>query len=209
MNMRIYLIGSVLFLAACGSSHTSSPQTYLAGRHIPPPETTQLSHCHAYGCQKITNVALTPHEWNAIAVIFKHKPKNAAVERQRIAMAIGLFEQIVGPKDGTAHDEAGTFRNTGTDQLDCVDESTNTTTYLTLLEQEGLLSFHKVNGPTMRLPIIHAGHWPHQTAVITEIATNVPYAVDSWFQDNGADADIIDLKTWKSGWKPENIHDFL
>lgn len=123
-------------------------------------------------------------------------------ERERIKTAIGLFEQKVGAKTGTSVDIHGTFFKTGKYQLDCVDESTNTTVYLSLLQQKGLIRFHRVEGPSVRLPLIHAGRWPHQTAVITELNTSEFFAVDSWFHDNGAPAEIISLKEWKEGWKP-------
>ena len=209
MKLAPYLLCSVLFLTACGGGPAESYQGYLAGRKVAQPERAKIAHCFAYGCQKISHVSLTDKEWKHIARIFKPKAKTSEAERKQIAKAIGLFERIIGPKDGTQGDIAGTFRETGPHQLDCVDESTNTTSYLALLESEGLLRFHQVNGPTMRVPIIHAGRWPHQTAVITDTTTSTPYAVDSWFQDNGSDADIIDLKTWKDGWKPESVRDFL
>jgi hypothetical protein len=209
MKYFCYLICSVLFLSACSGSVTANYQGYLQGRGIDPPQKTRIEHCHGYGCRFITAVALTDREWKQVAKIFRPKVTNAADERKRIAKAVGLLERIVGPKNGTQHDVRGTFRETGDRQLDCVDESTNTTTYLALLKSEGLLKFHDINGPTMRLPIVNAGRWPHQTAVITDKTTGIAYAVDSWFQDNGADADIVDLKTWKSGWKPETVRDFL
>lgn len=206
--MRIAVILSVLLLAAC-SSGPGDYQSYLAGRQVGPSTPENIRHCRAYGCKIITNVHINEKDWRQIVKIFRPKAKNAEQERQRIAKAIGLFERKIGPLTGTDHDERGTFRNTGEDQLDCVDESTNTTTYLAILEQEKLLKFHTVQGPTMRFPIVHAGRWPHQTAVITETKTGIPYAVDSWFRDNGADADIIELKEWKEGWKPPDVHDLL
>ena len=70
------------------------------------------------------------------------------------------------------------------------------------MQQKGLLKFHTVQSPTVRLPIIHAGRWPHQTAVISQNKNGQFYAVDSWFQDNGSPAEIVRLETWKDGWKP-------
>ncbi len=195
-------------LTACATTENSY-KDYLAKRHVADPAGLTLQHCHAYGCQVVSDITLTQDEWNKITSIFKPVLTNAQQERERISKAIGLFERIVGPKDGTQNDIRGTFRQTGRDQLDCVDESTNTTTWLAMLQQAGLLRFHVLQPPTMRFPIIHAGRWPHQTAVLREKQTGIDYAIDSWFQDNGHDADIIDLKTWKSGWKPESVHDFL
>lgn len=209
MKTRRYLFLTLFLLGACASAQDSSPDSYLMGRKIGLPDKTHINHCHGYGCAVVTTVALTPKDIKQIQKVFQPRAKNAAQERKQVAKAIGLMERIVGARDGTGTDIRGTFVKTGNDQLDCVDESTNTTTYLKLFETMKLLRFHKVNGPTMRLPIINAGRWPHQTAVMTDIKTGIPWAVDSWFHDNGANADLIELKTWKSGWKPADIHEFL
>ncbi len=198
-----------LLLAACSTPGSGTPESYLQGRKIPPSVPEEIHHCHGYGCMYVTPVHLGKKDWQQVAKIFKKKPKSAAQERERIAQAIGLLEQKIGPLDGTAHDEPGTFRKTGRDQLDCVDESTNTTTYLGIFQDQGFLKFHIVNAPTMRLPIINAGRWPHQTAVITDTQTRIPWAVDSWFGNNGDPADIIELETWKQGWKPASVHGLL
>jgi hypothetical protein len=199
---------ALALLAAC-SGKPGNYESYLEGRKVGLSSAETIRHCHAYGCQKITDVEFTNADWKDIKAVFRPAPKSADMERERIAKVIGLFEQKIGPRAGTQNDERGTFRHTGDDQLDCVDESTNTTTYLSLLQAQGLLKFHTVAGPTMRLPIIHAGRWPHQTAVIEETATKRLYAVDSWFRDNGHPADIINLKEWKEGWKPRDVHDLL
>jgi len=38
-----------------------------------------------------------------------------------------------------------------------------------------------------------------------EFAGYEAWVVDSWFRDNGEDPDILDLQTWKDGWKPEGF----
>lgn len=208
--MKKKILPAVLsvFLLSCASG-PHSHESYLHGRNVPLPSRDAFYHCHGYGCKIVSEIKLTDKDWQQIMRLFRPKAKNAETERAQIAKAVGLLERLVGPRDGTAHDVRGTFRDTGDDQLDCVDESTNTTAILALLQNENLLTFHTVQAPTVRLPIIHAGRWPHQTAVIRENKTGTLYAVDSWFQDNGHDADIIDLKTWKEGWKPESVRDFL
>ncbi|MCB1555996.1 MAG: hypothetical protein KDJ15_01650, partial [Alphaproteobacteria bacterium] len=146
-----------------------------------------------------------PAEWESIAALFPAQ-RDAARERSAIARAIGRFEEIVGARNGTSADKSGTFAGTGkTGQHDCIDESTNTTMYLTLLEKEGILRFHGVSGPLSRTPFTTLGQgklWPHQTAVIREIADGKSYAVDSWFHDNGHPAEIVPLATWRAGWAP-------
>lgn len=196
----------ILILAGCASPQ-STPDAYLAGRGLAKETPARFTHCQGYGCLKKTHITMTDKDWTPFVKIFKPKPKNAEQERERITRAVGLFERKMGAITGTHADKAGTFGSTGPGQMDCVDESTNTTIYLSLLEQKELLKFHEVHAPTSRVPIIHAGSWPHQTAVIAEKKTGVLYAVDSWFRDNGASADIAPLKTWKEGWKPENLDD--
>lgn len=197
-----------LFLPACASEN-GAYKDYLARRGLRLPESGSFEHCHGYGCQVKSVIALSAEDWKTIHKIFNLPPSDASDERARISLAVGAFEKIAGAQDGTSGDVAGTFRKTGRYQLDCVDESVNTTVYLSLLEQAGLLRFHAIEGPTMRLPLIDAGHWPHQTAVIREKSSKIRFAVDSWFRDNGAPADIIKLDKWKKGWKPDGVRGFL
>lgn len=206
--MRTLALLSVLVLAAC-SGAPGDYKSYLEGRKVGLSTSENIRHCHAYGCQRIANVEFMQKDWREVKAVFSPAPTTAEKERERIAKSIAIFEKKIGARAGTDTDERGTFRHTGDDQLDCVDESTNTTTYLSLLQNQNLLKFHRVVGPTMRFPIIHAGRWPHQTAVIEETPTGKLYAVDSWFRDNGHPADIISLKEWKEGWKPRDVRDLL
>jgi hypothetical protein len=155
----------------------------------------------------VNSVTLTPEEWEQVADIFEPRPVTAEAERNCIANAIGLLEKIVGAKTGTATDRAGTFGNSSIPgQLDCNDESTNSTTYMKLMLRAGLIRFHEILDTKTR-NFFYNG-WPHTTAVIREKqadqALNKTYAVDSWFYDNGKPAVIIPLSVWQSGWKPNN-----
>jgi hypothetical protein len=193
----------LLLLAACTAQH-GNYQNYLHGRNLPEATPESFPVCRAYGCQKVDIVSFTKKDWKWIEKTFRPAPKNAEQERKRIAKAIAVFEQQVGAITGTDVDVGNTFTEFGAYQQDCVDESTNTTIYLSLLAQKKLLKFHTVEPPTSRVPLIHyAGRWPHQTAVISEKDNpDAFFAVDSWFHDNGAPADIVPLKEWKSGWRP-------
>ncbi|MFP4313636.1 MAG: hypothetical protein ACLFR0_04840 [Alphaproteobacteria bacterium] len=190
------------FLSACGMERHAN--TALQRKNIIVDIQKPVPHCYGYGCVKRADIALTKQEWEHIESIMTPASNTPAQERQKTKQAIAAFEQIMGEKAGTASDKAGTFKHMGAkgNQLDCVDESLNTTIYLTLLEQKGWLSFHSVGNPSVRLPIIHAGRWPHQTAVIHENNSGRLYAVDSWFHNNGAEPEILPLEKWKAGWKP-------
>ena len=97
------------------------------------PSLNQLEVCQGGGCAQFNQVSISQAEWENVEELFKIKAENPAEERLQISQAVGLLEQIVGAKNGTATDRAGTFDNSDTaGQMDCNDEAINTTTYLRL-----------------------------------------------------------------------------
>lgn len=161
--------------------------------------------CSGGGCVEVMQVSLTEDEWHSVELIFKHAGEitNAEQERSLIALAIGKLEGIVGDKTNTATDRAGTFGNSDyPGQLDCNDEAINSTTYMRLMRQNGLIRFHEVEDTRTR-NFFFTG-WPHSAAVIRETATGERFAVDSWFYDNGYPASIVPFKDWKAGYIPED-----
>jgi hypothetical protein len=74
-----------------------------------------------------------------------------AEERRAIAYAIAWMERRVAPAVGTTTDRPSMdFMGSGDEsQQDCVDEATNTTSYLLVLERHGLIQHH-VGGTALR-----------------------------------------------------------
>jgi len=177
--------------------------SYLTSQSIKPPEGNIFQHCYNYGCKKVVSVEFSPDDWLKVEKIYGAPARNPDEERKKVSSSIGVFEQIVGEKTGTKVDKFGTFRNMGNFHHDCVDESTNTTIYLMLLKERGLLKFHDVYAPDPRIPLLHGGRWPHRTAVIHTKRDQKGYAVDSWFHDNGFPAEVVPMSLWKKGWKAE------
>jgi len=161
--------------------------------------------CQGGGCAGINHVSLSMDEWQQVAAEFQPVPQDAEDERNRIANAIGLLEQIVGDKIGTYNDFAGTFGAFSTPgQMDCNDEASNSNTYIKLMMQAKLIRFHELRDTKVRNFFFNG--WPHTTAAIADKETGAAYAVDSWFYDNGVPAVIIPLELWKTGWKPDDFH---
>ena len=157
--------------------------------------------CQGGGCAEVSQLNLSQAEWQPISQIFSSKAQNASQERAQIAKAIGALESVVGVKIGTTSDRAGTFDNSNYQgQLDCNDEAINTTTYMRLLKQNGLMQHHEIEDTRTR-NFFFTG-WPHTTAVIHDIKTGERYAVDSWFYDNGAPAVIVPFAEWKANYEP-------
>lgn len=159
--------------------------------------------CQGGGCVQSDVLSLSSAEWDNVEQLFTPLPATAEAEREAIAKAIGLLEDMVGTKIGTAADRAGTFNNSEyLHQQDCNDEAINSTTYLRLMQQAGLIRYHDILDTRTRKFFLTG--WPHTAAVIREHANQAEYAVDSWFYDNGYPATIVPMAQWKSGYIPED-----
>lgn len=156
--------------------------------------------CHSGGCAESNQVSLTDMQWRKVTNVFTKKAQNAEQERAQIAQAIGVLEAIIGEKIGTSADIAGTFNLKSLGQMDCNDEAINTTTYMRLLKQAGLMQQHEIEDTRTRSFFFNG--WPHSTAVIHELATGQRFAVDSWFYDNGHAASMVPFAQWKTGYIP-------
>lgn len=167
------------------------------------PQRERFVVCQGYGCSDRMETGLSAGEWEQIEALFSPPAASAEEERERIERAIALFERIVGPKTGSDIDKAGAtvISSNHTGQMDCLDETVNTSTYLTFLEAAGLLRHH-YKDKALRRGYLIDGLWTHNTATVTERATGARYTVDSWFRKNGEPPVIIPVKEWLDGYFP-------
>jgi len=194
-----HLFFSIFILFFTNSVHAAMADITRIFRSTP--SLGQFEICQGGGCTESTVTSLNDSEWQLVAKLFKLTVSNAEEERKQIARAIGLLEEIVGKKVGTAGDRAGTFDNGEyIGQQDCNDEAINSTTYMRLLQQNGYLKFHEIED--MRTRNFFFTGWPHTTAVIRETKTGARFAVDSWFYDNGHAATIVPFAQWKANYQP-------
>lgn len=156
--------------------------------------------CYSYGCKQSAPVTLSRADWAQLRALFPAS-RTAEQEREAIAQSVGLFERIVGRVSPIHHDlggnPLGAARQTG--QLDCIAESLNTTALLILLDQQGLLRWHRVVERAYRAPWLLDQHW---SAQIEEINSERRYTVDSWPQDNGEPALVQTLDDWRGKVSP-------
>lgn len=212
MKSKFNIITLSLLLCSCAQNVPIDDYShYLRNKNIPAPTLEAFPHCYDYGCKTVKTVSLSNQAWKELNAIFSIPANTAEQERDRISKAIQIFETDIGAQTGTSADLKGTFKPFArkTDkplrfQQDCVDESTNTTVYLSILQKKNWLQFHRVTQPQSRQPFIGGNHWWHQSATIREINTKQQYAVDSWFEDNGAPAHIVKIENWFNNWKPQN-----
>lgn len=190
----------IAVLAGC-----TSAETLVATYADPSPSLERVSVCHGYGCRSMTEVRVGPGTWREVERVFEPRPATAAEERDRIAKAVALLERRIGAAVGHDHDRfaAATF-NSDPGQLDCIDETVNTTTYLRLFAKYGLMTHHAEGVAAQRGSI--TGHFYNDflsnTAVIVEKTTGAQYAVDSYFFANGQPPIVLPLAVWRDGWRP-------
>ncbi|HEU5338048.1 MAG TPA: hypothetical protein VFU39_02070 [Sulfuricaulis sp.] len=188
------LSGSLVFLLAGQGIAFSAQETDL----IQNPDPAHFNICFNHGCQGLADVRLTPEQWGKIRQLFAPKSVSPQQERERIAQAVGKLETLVGRLTGIDNDRGGSLAGLWLrNQMDCVDESTNTHHYLVMLYNDGLLKYHEPVDIARRFrPYLYQ----HYSAVIKETVTQKLYAVDSWFLDNGKPPIILPLSLWKQGW---------
>ena len=171
------------------------PELHYKDYNVRPPRGNTVSVCHAHGCQQQESFTFTHADISDLSVLMDYVRGSGspARERRAIAYAIGWMESRVGPATGTANDRAGLSFMNASGQLDCVDEATNTTSYLLVLADNGLLRHHVVIRPYSKASFFK---WPHFAAMIKERRSGRVYAVDSFFGPNGANPVILLASKW-------------
>lgn len=124
---------------------------------------------------------------------------------QRLRIAIWQMEVVARKYQPLlANDRAVNDQEYGVDgRTDCVDNATNTTTFLQILSDAGELTGWSVAAPRVRMLFdFNNVHW---TAVVIDQASREQWAVDSWFQPHGQLPFVLPLEEWlreKRGWEP-------
>jgi hypothetical protein len=167
---------------------------------LPAPTPSGVVVCHGFGCRFRTPIGVSAADRAKLTQIMTAGHASAEAERKAVAQAVAWFQTRVAPEAGTARAKAyatGVF-DAQPSQFDCIDASTNTTTTLTLLEELGLLRFHRLAAPVSRNPFLGLGVI-HTTAVLVELTGGREWAIDSWVRNNGQPPDVLPLKTWYAG----------
>jgi len=206
LRVLLSLLVAAVSLAGCTHDRSGPPAQHFAEFSVAPPQGDAVEVCHAYTCAMKTTFYFRAKDIREIAAVMK-KTKRADTpyeERRAVAYAIALIEKKVGARLGI-NDRAGMeFSGSGDPtQEDCVDEATNTTSYLLVLQSHGLLKHHTVQIPFSKGDLLKATlqgdpvkYWPHWTAVLAEKKTGQRYAVDSWIYANGENPAVVKVEDW-------------
>lgn len=150
----------------------------------------------------MTPVGLLPEEWQATRALFQPPAPSAAAERQQVGRAVAQLTVSAGRHAGIAVRQRRDLVNRNDpSQLDCVDETVNTASYLMLLSRAGLLRWHRVG------PVAHRGTLVTldvaNTPVLVETESGQGFAVDTAFADPGLPPYIVPIETWLAAVIPE------
>ncbi|MBZ0215103.1 MAG: hypothetical protein K8F25_00995 [Fimbriimonadaceae bacterium] len=197
---------ALLGIAACTDSTTRNPASYLLSYEVREPDVDRVVVCHAYECSIKTGVSLNDDDIATIRGMMAAGEASPAAERQAIAETIGWMERRVAPVAGTANDRDYRDLMSGGDasQLDCIDEASNSTSYMMLFKKLGLLRHHRIGYPIAKGFLLD-GRYPHVTAVVIEEASGKEYSIDSWVFANGERAAVSPLDVWLSA-RSEDVY---
>jgi len=190
-------LGLLFTLSDCASRNHDSENNFLRKFGTPNPVPSDFSVCYGYGCKYSTRIALTAEEWRGVRAKFSPPPADAAAERAQAAEAVAQLERIVGQRTGTlVHQEHSRWNYGDPTQLDCIDDSVNTWTYITMFARDGLLRYHAVAGLAHRGSLLTLDF--SNTAVLVEKGNGQKFAVDPWMGDAGLPPPVIPLAEWSN-----------
>ena len=161
--------------------------------------------CHGFSCSYETRTGIAEKEWKKILRGFSPPAKNAAAERLKIAEAVRKIEAYVNKHSGLNPDKGKAVRfEKDEDQMDCVDETINTSQYLAFLDREGVFKFHVAADPVHRGYFVD-GMWPHNSAAVRETESGAVFVIDSYYYDSGSKIAVVPLDEWLADWHPEDV----
>ncbi len=191
--MKLKIAGSFAFMTMLlfGSGHNLSSVAHAASTNV-------IKVCSGYGCIISDHFSFTATDNEELIKSMTSSVGSAASERAAIAQTIGLMERKARSKLRYRPDirKAYIKNSAKRGQMDCVDESLNTTAYLYHLYGLGLLKFHKPKRHYAERGFILDGRYPHKSAVITD-QSGKRWTVDSWYGDDGQPAQVMEHAKWR------------
>ncbi|MXQ11710.1 hypothetical protein GR328_09615 [Microvirga makkahensis] len=181
-----------------GASASQAALRWFASQGYVGPEGTRIVACHGYGCSR-RQVLTVDGAWLSRASAFlKAGRTSPEAERGALARVVSTYTTYLTTVIGGRPDIPGSpAQMSGVHgQMDCLDETANTTSLLLVLQERGLLTHHKVEQPESRGFFLD-GRYPHFSAVIMEKTSGREWAVDPWRKAPGQRPEILPLVKWR------------
>lgn len=196
--------------AAAGQLLGTTPSVHT--RPLPPEYRVQadgsvrLRVCFNSSCARTEEMVFGAEEMARVRALMESCPAATLQDRlQRIRIGIWQMEVLAAEHQPLLrNDRAVNDQDIGVEgRTDCVDNATNTTTFLSVLVDLGALPGWTVDRPSVRRPLdLNRVHW---TAVAVDETSRVRWAVDSWFRPHGHLPFVQPLADWRDerkAWEP-------
>lgn len=194
----VALFGMVLGVAPARAVQLSPQQAEMyTSVSINPPNASAMTVCYGFVCRRRATLDFTAADRKQLAQILAAGKASATAERAAVQKAVVWFDRRVGPMIGTTTRVAHADIRTGADasNFDCWDSTRNTSSFLLVLQEWGLLKHHTVGNPRYRGNIL-ALQLPHNTAVLAEKESGIEWAVDMWTTKYLQPPDVMLVEKW-------------
>ncbi|WP_243374018.1 hypothetical protein [Microvirga solisilvae] len=162
------------------------------------PAGTRIIACHGYGCVRRQAISVDGSWLSRASALLRAGSASPEAERQALAQVVSAYTAYLASSIGGRPDVPGSPAGMSgvQGQMDCLDETANTTSLLLVLQDQGLLSYHEVEPPESRGFFLD-GRYPHFSAVIAEKKSGREWAVDPWRRAPGQRPEILPLTQWR------------
>jgi hypothetical protein len=171
---------------------------------IHPDGSVTLRICFNWSCSSRETLRFTAEDFSVVTQQMAYCDGEALYDRlQRIRIGIWQMEllarkyQPLLTNDRAINDRDQDLHG----RTDCVDNASNTTTFLHILQDLSALPGWSVRPPQVRDLFLFQVHW---TAVVADQKSGKPWAVDSWYRPHGHLPFVMPLSDWqdrKKGWE--------
>ncbi|MGO4525480.1 hypothetical protein AB4097_11525 [Microvirga sp. 2MCAF35] len=188
----------LLFMAPPAGAASLAAQSWFNQQGYVGPSGSRIIACHGYGCVRRMAISVDGAWLSRAREILRAGQGSPDAERRALGEVIRSYTAYLATSLGGKPDTPGSPpQMSGVyGQMDCLDETANTTSVLLVLQEQGLLAYHAVQYPESRGFFLD-GRYPHFTAVITERRTGTAWAVDPWKKAPGQRPDILPLTRWR------------
>ena len=161
-----------------------------------------LAICYNWSCAKVAQMQFTAQEMAGVLAQMKACSGDGVYERlQRARIGVWGMEVLAQKYlPALANDLAVNDRDADAEgRTDCVDNATNTTTFLAILRDLGALEGWTLGAPRVRDRFTIDVHW---TATLIDAQGGEEWAVDSWFRPHGHLPFVSPIAEWQAAHKP-------
>jgi len=200
MKAMPLLISATLSVLSLPSPALSSQaaQRWFRSQGYVEPEGTRIVACHGYGCSRRQVISVGGALLARADAFLRAGRASPEAERRALARVVSAYTAYLAASIGGKPDVPGSpAQMSGVHgQMDCLDETANTTSLLLVLQDKGLMTYHKVERPESRGFFLD-GRYPHFSAVIVERGSGLEWAVDPWRKAPGQMPEILPLVQWR------------